>query len=123
MATNINFVMVETYWNIGSMIVEDEQKGSARASYADQLIPSLAVQLSAEFGKDFNQANLWRMRQFYFTFPILAALRRELSWTHYRLLMKVENLPVRDFYLNEAIENQRTKPFGFGCKGISGLLV
>lgn len=104
--TVVNFAMIETYWHIGSIIVEEEQQGKERAAYGDQLIPKLAVQLAKEFGKGFNRASLWRMRQFYHTFPILAAVRRELTWTHYRLLMQVANEQARTFYLEEAVENQ-----------------
>ena len=86
--------------------MEEEQQGGDRAAYGDKLIPKLAAQLSKEYGKGFNQASLWRMRHFFQTFPILAALRRELSWTHYRLLTQVANESTRAFYLGEAVENQ-----------------
>ena len=105
-ATAINTVMVETYWHIGRMIVEEEQEGKERATYGDQLLPQLAEQLSAEFGKGFDETNLRKMRQFYLVFPIRDALRLELSWTHYRLLMRVANERARDFYLQEAIDSQ-----------------
>src|SRR5690606_1640062 len=58
------------------------------------------------FGKGFDRSNLWNMRQFYLTFPILDALRRELSWTHYRLLMRVADERARGFYLQEAVDSQ-----------------
>ena len=105
-ALSVNFLMIETYWNIGRIIVEEEQNGASRAAYGEKLLERLAEQLTVEFGKGFNQASLWRMRQFYQAFPILAAVRRELSWTHYRLLLKVEKAKARDFYLSEAIECQ-----------------
>lgn len=104
--TAINQAMVAAYWNIGRIIVEEEQAGKERAVYGDKLIPKLAERLSADFGKGFNQANLRNMRQFYLTFPIRHALRSELSWTHYRLLMRVANERAREFYIQETIDSQ-----------------
>jgi ABC-type Fe3+-citrate transport system substrate-binding protein len=85
-----NFAMVETYWRIGEKIVE-EQGGAERAKYGDELIAGLSEKLTAEFGKGFTIRNIWAMRQFYMQFPILHALRAELSWTHYRLLFSGYN--------------------------------
>jgi len=76
--------MVQAYWNIGRIIVEEEQKGKTKADYGKQLIAELAKRLKADFGKGFNQSNLWHMRSFYLAFPILDAVRRELTWTHGR---------------------------------------
>jgi hypothetical protein len=89
----VNFAMVEAYWHIGQRIVEQEQQGRDRAGYGELLIKELSRELSNDFGKGFSYANLWNFRQFYQTFPEekkLYALRRELSWTHYRLIMRVE---------------------------------
>jgi len=97
----VNFIMVEAYWNVGKLIVEDEQKGNKKAEYGKQVLENLSLRLSGDFGKGFDPSNLWNMRRFYLTFPILDALRRELSWTHYRLLVRVENNDARNFYLNE----------------------
>lgn len=102
----INSAMLHTYWNIGRLIVEEEKEGSARAIYGKRLIPTLAKQLTMEFGKGFNSTNLHYMCQFYHTFPNVHAVRGELTWTHYRILLKVQNDRARDFYINEAIENQ-----------------
>lgn len=99
----VNFAMVQAYWNIGRIIVEEEQKGKTKAGYGKQLIAELAKSLKADFGKGFDQSNLWHMRSFYLAFPILDAVRRELTWTHYRLLLKVERQEVRQFYLDECI--------------------
>jgi hypothetical protein len=101
-ARSINREMVRAYWLIGQAIVEQEQKGKQRADYGERLIESLAVKLTAEFGRDFNARSVWRMREFYLAFPILTAARSELSWTHYRLLMKVESAEARTFYETEA---------------------
>lgn len=100
----VNAEMVRAYWLIGQAIVEQEQKGKRRANYGERIIESLSERLTAEFGKGFQPLILWRMRQFYLTFPILSALRTELSWTHYRLLLKVEKPEAREFYEREAAE-------------------
>lgn len=102
----VNAAMLHTYWNIGRVIVEEEKEGSARAIYGRRLIPTLAKQLTAEYGKGFNSTNLHYMCQFYQTFPNVHAVRGELTWTHYRLLLKVQNDHARNFYITEAIENQ-----------------
>lgn len=99
-----NFAMVEAYWNIGKSIVE-QQDGEERAEYGASLIAELSKQMTADFGKGFTAANLKNMRQFYLTFPKSYALRSELSWTHYRLLMRVENKNAREFYTEEAIKS------------------
>ena len=103
---NVNTVMVQAYWRIGREIVEEEQRGKSRAAYGKRIVENLAVRLSAEFGTGFRLSNLWNMRQFSLTFPILYALRRELSWTHYRILMRVENENARSFYEIECAKNR-----------------
>jgi predicted nuclease of restriction endonuclease-like (RecB) superfamily len=98
----VNQVMVQAYWQIGRVIVEREQQGQKRAGYGEMLIEELSKRLAQGFGKGFDRSNLWHMRKFYRTFPnFLDAPRRELSWTHYRLLLRVENEDARNFYLNE----------------------
>jgi predicted nuclease of restriction endonuclease-like (RecB) superfamily len=99
-----NFAMVEAYWHIGKSIVE-QQGGEARAEYGAQLIKALSEQMTADFGKGFTVANLKNMRQFYMTFQNSYALRSELSWTHYRLLMRVENEKARLFYMEESVKS------------------
>lgn len=74
------------YWQIGRLIVEDEQQGNVKAEYGKGVLKNLAGQLTLEFGKGFDYTNLTNMRKFFLAFPILDALRQELSWTHYRLL-------------------------------------
>lgn len=95
-----NSAMVQAYWNIGKSISEQQGK-SERAEYGTQLIQELSKQLIRDFGKGFTAANLRNMRQFYMTFPNRYALRSTLSWTHYRLLMRVEDEQARKFYLEE----------------------
>jgi predicted nuclease of restriction endonuclease-like (RecB) superfamily len=99
-----NFAMVQAYWHIGKLIVENEQDGKQKAGYGEEIIEKLSDRLSVEYGKGFNSSNLWYMRQFYSTFKKLHALRGELSWTHYRLLLKVERGDARKFYMQESIE-------------------
>ena len=102
---SINTTMVQSYWHIGRLIVEDEQQGKARAAYGKQQLAQLAEVLSDEFGKGFDARNLRNMRQFYQTFPIWNAVRTELSWTHYRRLIRIENQQARDWYIGESIAN------------------
>jgi len=96
--------MVQTYWQIGQKIVEDEQGGMKRAAYGKQVLQDLSRRLSEEFGAGFDVSNLRNMRQFYLHFPIRDALRRELSWSHYRSLIRIENASSRDWYAREAAE-------------------
>ena len=98
----VNFVMVEAYWNIGRLIVEEEQQGKQRADYGIHLIKNLSVKLNADFGKGFSEQSLWNMRLFYLKFPILSALRRELTWTHYKMLLRIENENALSYYIQEA---------------------
>ncbi|RHF74814.1 DUF1016 domain-containing protein [Fusobacterium mortiferum] len=104
-----NNAMVEAYWNIGRVIVE-KQGGKDKAEYGTALLKNLSKEMTKEFGKGFTLTNLKYMRQFYLTFPKSHALSDQLSWTHYRLLMRVENENARNFYLEESIkENWSTR--------------
>lgn len=102
----INTTMIEAYWHIGQQIVEEEQQGKHRAEYGSKLLPYLSKKLQADFGKGFDERNLRNMRLFYQVFPIWNAMRTELTWTHYRLLLKVTNEKARNFYISESIDNQ-----------------
>ena len=105
--TAVNSAMVEAYWQIGKRIVEEEQQGKGRAKYGQHLIKNLSAQLTVEFGKGFSVANLKNFRQFYLIFPENEkgyAVRSELSWTHYRALIRVDNPKARLWYMEEAIE-------------------
>ena len=82
-----NFVMVETYWKIGEKIIE-EQGGEIYAKYGENLLKGVSERLSAEFGKGYSYVNLTNMRKFFMQFPNVYALRKELSWTHYRSLIR-----------------------------------
>ena len=130
----VNAAMVQGYWHVGRLIVEHEQNGRHRAGYGEALIATLAQRLTRDMGRGFDERNLWYMRGFYLAFPILnaprselpdpeklnaarselairhptrdesPALRPELSWTHYRLLLGVEDATAREWYLLEAAE-------------------
>lgn len=101
----VNFAMVIAYWQIGKVIVEEEQKGKKRAEYGQALIKELSKRISKEYGAGFDESNLRKMRKFYLIFPIQDALRPKLSWTHYRLLLRVEKETARNFYMLECIKN------------------
>ena len=98
-----NSALLETYWHIGRIIEDDEQNGQSKAEYGKATLKNLAQQLTLEFGKGFDERNLNNMRAFYQTFPIWNALRTELSWTHYRLLSRLDSEQKRNYYLNETI--------------------
>ena len=100
----INSAMVESYWMIGQTIVEHEQRGETRAAYGKGVLKELAARLSIEFGKGFDERELRKMRQFYLTFQIRDTLRPELTWSHYRRLISVENAQARLWYMNEAAD-------------------
>ncbi|MBI4685714.1 MAG: hypothetical protein HY755_11000 [Nitrospirae bacterium] len=99
----VNVAMVQAYWYIGREIVEEEQKGKVKAGYGEYLLKDLSQRLTKDFGKGFDYSNVKNMRQFYLIFPIGDALRSQLSWTHYRLLMRVEKESARNFYIEECI--------------------
>ncbi|WP_294239524.1 PDDEXK nuclease domain-containing protein [Chryseobacterium endophyticum] len=106
-----NTILLKMYWEIGKLIIEDEQNGELRAKYGKSVLKNLAAQLSLEFGKGFNERNLNNMRAFFIAFPIWNAVRTELSWTHYRIISRVENPEYRIQYIEHSIEgnwNTRT---------------
>lgn len=100
----VDVIQVQTCWQVGRHIVEFEQGGAARAAYGQRLLPLLAERLTTEFGKGFDQRNLRHMRAFFLAFPIWDAVRSELSWTHYRLLTRVNKAEARQWYMREAAE-------------------
>ncbi len=105
----INVAMVEAYWSVGRRIVEEEQKGKERAGYGEYLLKNLSEHLTKELGRGYTEANLRNFRQFYLAFPesgkICYAVRSELSWTHYRLIMRVDNPMAREYYMNETVDS------------------
>ena len=101
----VNFAMVEAYWEIGKSVVE-KQGGNPTAEYGTNLINELSKQMTADFGKGFTATNLKYMRQFYLAFPNRHTLCDQLSWSHYRLLMRVEDEKARQFYTDECFKSQ-----------------
>ena len=91
----VNFAMVQAYWHIGREIVEEEQRGKAKAGYGEHLLKDLSQRLTKDFGKGFDYSNVKNMRQFYLIFPIGDAVRRQLGWTHYRLLTSRDKKTVK----------------------------
>jgi len=104
---SINQTMVYTYFEIGKIIIEEEQKGQKRAEYGKQIIKELSQKLIKEFGKGFSRRNLEQMRQFYLAYSNTQALSAEfrLSWSHYLFLTRIDNENERKFYEIEAIES------------------
>ena len=106
---SINTTMVSAYWLIGKRIVVEEQNGSEKAAYGEGLLKKLSKELTAEFGNGFSYANLYNMRQFYITYSndeIFYTLCRKLSWSHNRLIMRVQDSKAREWYLREAAREQ-----------------
>ena len=102
---SVNATMIVTYWNIGKRIVEEEQHGEARAEYGQQLLVMLANNLRADYGDNFSERNLRHYRQFYLYFndlEIWYARVPNLTWTHFRHLLRIDDEKVRLWYLNEA---------------------
>jgi len=96
------------YWQIGKVILEEEQEGKERAGYGEFLIKSLAEALQPQFGSGFSYRQLNLFRQFYRSFPIVNALRSQFSWTHYRTLIRIDNQDKMEFYIAEAAKNNWT---------------
>ena len=93
------------YWHIGERIFNEEQQGKDRADYGNYLIKYLSKQLQPEYGSGFSVRQLERYRQFYRTFPIASTLRTQLSWSHYKLLLGVDNEDKREYYIAETVKN------------------
>ena len=103
----VNDAMVQAYWQVGRLIVEDEQGGEKRAEYGKRVLPELAKRLTTEFGAGFSTTNLKLFRQFYLAFPMSHTLCDQsalgkLSWSHFRQLLRVGNTAARTWYANEA---------------------
>lgn len=103
--TVANAEMVKAYWNVGREIVE-KQGRRGRSAYGDGLVDRLAVKLTAEFGPGYTRVNLFYMRRFYLAFPNVHTLCKQLSWSHYRALITVENEAARQYYFEEAVKSK-----------------
>ncbi|TEW51531.1 PDDEXK nuclease domain-containing protein [Psychromonas algicola] len=100
----VNSAMVIAYWQIGHLIVEDEQQGKNRAQYGKAQLKMLSSQLTQEFGKGFDITNLRNMRRFYLAFEKRETLSLELSWSHYNVLARIDNINARLWYMQEAAQ-------------------
>ena len=98
-----NAVLVRQNWTIGKLIVEHEQQGRRKAEYGKRTLEALSLRLMSEYGNGFDERNLRYMRMFYLAFPIWNALRSELGWTHYRILMREDDPIAREWYMNECV--------------------
>ncbi|MCQ2974128.1 MAG: PDDEXK nuclease domain-containing protein [Bacteroidales bacterium] len=101
----VNTIMIQAYWLIGYRIVEQEQKGEKRASYGEKIIENLSKELNNEIGSGMSVAHLWNCRQFYLNFQnseILYTVCRELTWSHLRLIMRLDTEAERNYYINES---------------------
>ena len=98
-----NSILLHTYWEIGKLIVEEEQAGQVKANYGKATLKNLSNQLILEFGKGYDERNLNNMRAFYIAFPIWYAVRTELSWTHYRIISRIEDPSYRLQYVEYSI--------------------
>ena len=103
-----NSTLLETYWLIGQTIVEDEQNGNLKAEYGKATLKNLARQLTIDFGKGYDESNLRNMRTFYKAFPIRDTLRHELSWSHYRVISRLDTAQKREYYIHEVLTNSLT---------------
>ena len=117
-ASAVNLTMVYTYFEVGRMIVEDEQQGQERAEYGKTILKDLSIKLINKFGKGFSEPNLRNMRKFFITYshaqiqqkPSTELLTFTLSWSHYLVLMRIESPEERKFYEIEALNQQWSEP-------------
>lgn len=105
---SVDSCRVQMYWHIGRRIFEEEQLGKDRADYGTYLIKNLAKQLEPEYGSGFSVRQLEMCRQFYRLYPIANALRSQLNWTQYRLLIQIEDPDKRLYYELESVNNNWT---------------
>lgn len=104
-AKQVNSILVRTYWEIGRIIIEEEQKRSDRAEYGKQLLIELSKKLSKEYGKGFSRSNLQNMRNFYLLYPICQTVSGKLTWSHYCELLSISDNSKRNFYEKESINS------------------
>ena len=97
-SVKVNNILVQTYWEIGKIIIEDEQENNERAEYGKKLLKELSKKLTKEYGKGFSRSNLQNMRQFYLKYPICQTLSGKLSWSHYCEILSISDDKERAFY-------------------------
>lgn len=101
-AKQVNNELLNAYWNIGRVIVEDELKNN-RGEYGKKQLLAISKNLTNKFGKGFSQSNLYNMKMFYTKYPIFQSVTGKLSWTHYCELLYISDDDKRSFYEKEAI--------------------
>lgn len=104
-AKQVNSELLITYWNIGRIIVEHEQKNNERAEYGQQTLKELSKALTKEFGKGFSRSNLQNMRAFYLNYEKCQSVAGKLTWTHYCELLAISDDMKRSFYEKEVINS------------------
>lgn len=104
-AQQVNTELLNTYWQIGQIIVEYEQQSQLRAEYGKQVLKELSKELTKEFGKGFSRSNLQNIRAFYLTYEKCQTLSGKLSWSHYGELLAISDTDKRSFYENETINS------------------
>ena len=102
---SVNFCRVQMYWNLGKRIFEEEQQGKKRADYGAYIVKSLAEKLEAEYGSGFGIRQIERARQFFLLYPIASALRTQLNWSQYKMLIAISDPDKREYYELEAVNN------------------
>ena len=105
---SVDFCRVQMYWHMGKRIFEEEQQGKERADYGTYLIKNLAKQLEPEYGSGFSVRQLERSRQFFRLYPIASAVRSQLNWSQYKMLISIDNPDKREYYELEAVNNAWT---------------
>ena len=105
-ATQVNTALLVTYWNVGRIIVEDEQKSEFRAEYGKQVLKELSKRLTNDFGKGFSVSNLQYMKRFYLKYQKQQTVSVKLSWSHYCELLAISDDDKRSFYEQECINAQ-----------------
>ncbi len=104
-AQSVNEALLQTYWDIGEVIVEQEQQGEVKAEYGKALMKSLSKALTKELGKGFSRSNLQNMRNFYLTYQICQTVSGKLSWSHYCELLSISDAEKRLFYEKKCIRH------------------
>ena len=104
-AYEVNNTMLYAYWNVGRIIVENEQNGSIKAEYGKQIMKELSKELRKILGSGFSASNLFNMRKLYITYPKFQTVSGKLSWSHYCELLSIENVDERNFYEKECLNS------------------
>ncbi|MDD4970238.1 MAG: PDDEXK nuclease domain-containing protein [Paludibacter sp.] len=102
---SVEFYRVEMYWKVGERIFNEEQQGKDRADYGSYLIRELAKEIEPEYGSGFSVRQLERSRQFYRTYPIASAVRTQLNWSQYKMLIAIEDSYKREYFELESVKN------------------